>query len=139
MMIEKPTILSSHSSDLRCICTHPRPLSSRGQGPERAPSDSEILVLESVTLSGWLAISGFGSGSHMTSSLGEVVEFVSSGDIVLDCGQLHVSSRRLARTSVREGVLSEESIAHHLSWMKVAMTGWRKRATGWPKSLSLSV
>ena len=64
--IEKPSIFSSHSNDLRCICIHPRPLSSRGQGPVRAPSDKEILVLESVTRGGWLAISGFGSGSHRT-------------------------------------------------------------------------
>ena len=139
VMIEKPSIFSSHSSDLRCICTHPRPLSSRGQGPERAPSDSEILVLESVTRSGWLVISGFGSGSHMTSSLDEVAEYESSGGSVLGCNQRHVSSRRLARTSTREGIRSEESIARHLSWMKVVMDGWRKRATGLTKSLSLSV
>ena len=54
VMIEKPSIFSSHSNDLRCICTHPRPLSSRGQGPVRAPSDKEILVLESVTR--WVVI-----------------------------------------------------------------------------------
>ena len=95
-------------------------------------------MLESVTRSGWLDISGFGSGSHMTSSLNEVTGGVSFGGIVLGFDQHHVSSRRLARTSTREGIRSEESIARHLSWMKDEMAGWRKRATGLPNSLSLS-
>ena len=115
VMIEKPSIFSSHSSDLRCICTQPRPLSSRGQGLERAPSESEILVLESVTRSGWLAINGFGSGSHMISSPDEVTGNVSFDGLVLGGDQRQVSSRHLARASVREGIRSEESIARHLS------------------------
>ena len=64
VMTENPSIFSSQSNDLRCICTHPRSLSSRGQGPLRDSSDSLILVLESVTRDGWLVISGFGSGSQ---------------------------------------------------------------------------
>ena len=52
VMTENPSIFSSQSIDLRCICTHPRPLSSCGQGPLREPSDSVILVLESVTRGG---------------------------------------------------------------------------------------
>ena len=39
VMTENPSIFSSHSSDLRCICTRPRPLSSCGQGPLREPSN----------------------------------------------------------------------------------------------------
>ncbi len=52
VMTENPSIFSSQSNDLRCICTHPRPLSSCGQGPLRGPSNSVILVLESVTRGG---------------------------------------------------------------------------------------
>jgi len=70
VMIENPSIFSFHKKDLRCICTHPRPLSSRGQGPLKDPSDSEILVLESVTWGGWLVITGFGSDSHVALSWG---------------------------------------------------------------------
>ena len=136
--IEKPSIFSSHSNDLRCICIHPRPLSSRGQGPVRAPSDKEILVLESVTRGGWLAISGFGSGSHITFSSVVILGETSSSNRALGCTLPHVSSRRLARTSVREGAWSVETSSCHLAWMKVEMTGWRKRATGLPRSLSLS-
>ncbi len=139
VMVEKPSIFSSHSNDLRCIRTHPRPLSSRGQGPVRAPSDKEILVLESVTRDGWLTISGFGSGSHRTFSWGVIFEETSSGNRALGCVQRHVSSRRLARTSAREGACSVETSSCHLTWMKVEMTGWRKCATGLPRSLSLSV
>ncbi len=35
----------------------------------------------------------------------------------------NVSSRRLARTSAREGVCSMETSSCHLSWMKVEMAG----------------
>ncbi len=125
VMIEKPSIFSSHSNDLRC--------------PVRAPSDKEILVLESVTRVGWLAISGFGSGSHRTFSWGVIFEETSSGNHALGCAQRHVFSRRLTRTSSREGVCSVETSSCHLTWMKVEMSGWRKRATGLPRSLSLSV
>jgi hypothetical protein len=135
--IEKPSIFSSHSNDLHCICIHPGPLSSRGQGPVRAPSDKEILVLESVTRGGWLAISGFGSGSHRTFSSGVIFGEISSSNRVLGCTLSHVSSRRLTRTSGQEGTWSVESSCH-LVWMKIEMTGWRKRATGLPRSLSLS-
>ncbi len=125
-------------NDLRCICIHPRPLSSRGQGPVRAPSDKEILVLESVTRGGWLVINGFGSGSHRTFSSGNIFGETSSSSRALGCTVSHVSSRRLSRTSVQEGTWSVETSSCHLSWMKIEMVGWRKRATGLPRSLSLS-
>ena len=52
VMTENPSIFSSQSNDLHCICTHPRPLSSCGQGPLRESSISVILVLDSVTRDG---------------------------------------------------------------------------------------
>ena len=92
MIIENPSIFSSQNRDLRCICTHPRPLSSLGQGPLRETSDNEIVVLESVIRGGWLDISGRGSGSHIAVSgsvtLGEAVLVIRSSGRVLS----HVSS-----------------------------------------------
>ena len=103
VIIENPSIYSSQNRDLRCICTHPRPLSSLGQGPLREPSDKGILMLESVIRGGWLAISGRGSGSHVAMS-GSVTLGVSV--LVIRTSERfppHVSSSRLASFSVWKG------------------------------------
>ena len=44
VIIENPSIFSSQNKDLGCICTHPRSLSSHGQGPLRDIRNSPTQV-----------------------------------------------------------------------------------------------
>ena len=80
-------------------------------------------MLESVIRGGWLTISGRGSGSHIAVSgnvtLGETVLVIRVSERVLP----HVSSRRLASFSVREGVCPVELSSSNPLWMKIEMTG----------------
>ena len=139
MIIENESIFSSQNRDLRCICTHPRPLSSFEQRPLRESCDKGIIILESVIRCGWLVISGRGSGSHIAVSgnvaLGGIVLVIRVSGHVLT----HVSFSRMTSVSVRKGACPVELSSSCRLRMKFEVTGWRKRATGLPRSLSLSL
>ncbi len=66
VMTVESCMFSSHRRDFCWIWTHPSPLSDVGRASFSESSRNVILMFESVTRGGWLAMSGGGSWYHIT-------------------------------------------------------------------------